>query len=81
MLYSLASKEPPTIPPNFLQESDIRLIRQEYIHVYIESRDNTGIAFFLLSFLKNRYIFPSLILSQIEVKRSGFSTTSLKKKT
>ena len=32
--------------PNFSQEGDIRLIDQEYI--YKGSRDNTGIAFFLL---------------------------------
>ena len=31
MFYSLAPKEPPTMPPNFLQGSDIRLIRNTYI--------------------------------------------------
>ena len=72
MLYSLASEEPPTMPPNFLQESDIRLIRNTYIW---------EVAIILVSllftfFLFNRYIFRSPIISQIEVNRSGFQHRS-----
>ena len=58
MLYSLASKEPPNMSPNFLRESDIRLIRNTYI--YIGSRDNTGIAFFVLFFFKIVTFFDHL---------------------
>ena len=76
MFYSLAPKEPPTMPPNFLQGSDIRLIRNTYIWEVEIILVSLSFYFFFL----NRYIFRSPILSQKQVKRSRFSTAFLKKR-